>query len=164
VIAVTAKAYLLGYIASIVLANVATSKLGLVTVVGLTVTAGTFLAGAALVLRDGVQNASGKRIVMFAIAVGALVSAATSSPALAVASGLAFLVSEFVDFAVYTPLRERSLSAAVIASSVAAAPVDTVLFLHLAGFGVTAQAVAGQFVIKTAIAGATALGLSWRST
>jgi uncharacterized PurR-regulated membrane protein YhhQ (DUF165 family) len=47
-------------------------------------------------------------------------------------------------------------------SSVVAAPVDTVLFLYLAGFAVTWQAVLGQFVVKTAMALVTAgLLLAW---
>jgi uncharacterized PurR-regulated membrane protein YhhQ (DUF165 family) len=47
-------------------------------------------------------------------------------------------------------------------SSVVSAPVDTVLFLHIAGFGVTWQAVLGQFLVKTAMALAAAAWLTWR--
>ena len=142
------------YIASIVAANWATSTFGLVPIgFGLLVTAGTFAAGAALILRDWVQQESGRRwVVLAAIVAGALISAWTSAPAIAFASGIAFLVSELVDWGVFTPLRGRSLAVAVVASSVVSAPVDTVLFLQLAGFGVTWQAVAGQWIVKTAMA------------
>lgn len=143
---------LTAYIAVIVGANWMTSQFGLVSVVGLTVTAGTFAAGLALVFRDGVQVTLGRWVVLAAIAAGAILSSITSSPALAVASGIAFAASELVDFAVFTPLLKRSLPLAVITSSVVSAPVDTVLFLHLAGFDVTWSAIAGQFVVKTAIA------------
>jgi hypothetical protein len=37
---------------------------------------------------------------------------------------------------------------AVLVSNVVAAPIDTVLFLALAGFGVTVAAVVGQFLAK----------------
>lgn len=150
------------YIGSIVLANTMTSTLGLVPIgFGFIVTAGTYAAGAALVLRDGVQRTATRAVLLAAIVVGSVVSAYTSSPALAVASGIAFLASELVDTAVFTPLRHR-LPLAVVASSLASAPVDTVLFLHLAGFPVTWQAIAGQLVVKTAIALLVAALLEWR--
>lgn len=156
-------AFLVAYIASIAVANWMTATFGLVPIgFGLAVTAGTFAAGAALVLRDGVQTALGKAWVLGAIVAGAALSFALSTPAIAVASGVAFLVSEFVDFAVFTPMRGRSLSGAVLLSSIVSAPVDTVLFLSIAGFGVTWQAVLGQFIVKTALALAAALWLTWR--
>ena len=156
--------FLGSYIAAIVAANAMTNALGLVSVLGLTVTAGTFVAGAALIIRDGVQNVGGKTFVFIAVGVGAILSAATSNPHLALASGLAFAASEIVDFAVYSPLRKRNMPLAILSSSIVAAPIDTVLFLHLAGFGLTGAAIVGQFVIKTALAAAVAGGLAWRFT
>lgn len=144
---------LAAYIGSIVAANWLTATFGLVPIgFGLLVTAGTFAAGLALIARDWVQTTSGPAVVIGAIVVGAGVSYFTSSPALALASGVAFLVAELVDMGVFTPLRRRTLAGAVVASSVVAAPVDTVLFLWLAGFPVTWQAVLGQFLVKTALA------------
>ena len=154
---------LAAYIASIVVANGMTARFGLVPIgFGLMVTAGTFAAGFALVARDGVQMEGGRRVVLAAIFAGAILSALTSNAALAFASGIAFLVSELVDLGVFTPLRGRSLPLAVLLSSVVSAPVDTVLFLRLAGFPVTWQAVAGQFIVKTAIAGIVAAWLTQR--
>jgi len=151
------------YVGAIVLANWMTATLGLVPIgLSLAVTAGTFAAGFALIARDWVQVTSGRRVVLVAILVGALVSAFTSNSAIALASGVAFLVSELVDMGVFTPLRKRSLPAAVLLSSIVSAPVDTVLFLALAGFGVTWQAVLGQFIVKTVIALVVASWLSWR--
>jgi len=155
--------WLLAFIGSIVVANYATSVFGLVPIgFGLAVTAGTFAAGAALILRDGLQVAAGRKWAVAAVVVGALLSYLLAEPFIAIASGIAFLVSELVDFAVFTPLRERSLPRAVLVSSVVSAPVDTVLFLHIAGFGVTWQAVLGQFIVKTAMALAAAGYLVWR--
>jgi len=152
------------YIAVIVAANWATATFGLIPIgFGLAVTAGTFFAGLAIIIRDGVQMHTGRVWMLVAIIVGALVSAATATPAIALASGMAFVVSELVDWAVFTPLRPRSLPTAVLASSVVSAPVDTVLFLYLAGFGVTWQAVLGQFLVKTGMALVVALVLAQRS-
>jgi uncharacterized PurR-regulated membrane protein YhhQ (DUF165 family) len=159
----TAWAAVAAYIATIIAANWMTATFGLVPIgFGLAVTAGTFAAGAALIARDWVQVSAGRLVSIVAIVVGAAVSAWTSTPAIAVASGVAFLVSELVDFAVFTPLRGRSLPLAVVVSSIVSAPVDTVLFLYLAGFGVTWQAVLGQFIVKTLMALVAAAVIAWR--
>jgi uncharacterized PurR-regulated membrane protein YhhQ (DUF165 family) len=94
--------------------------------------------GIALTLRDLTQRLLGARWTVAAILVGALLSAFVS-PGLAMASGVTFLVSEFLDFGVYTPLQDRQLTAAVIASNVVGAVADSVLFLALA-FGWSAVA------------------------
>ena len=152
------------YLGSIVAANWATATFGLVPIgLGLAVTAGTFAAGAALILRDGVQMHGGRWSVALVIVVGAMLSWLVADPFIAAASGIAFLCSELVDWAVFTPLRGRSLPGAVLASSVVSAPVDTALFLAIAGFGVTWQAVAGQFIVKTSMAAIAAVVIAWRS-
>ena len=53
-------------------------------------------------------------------------------PALVVASAAAFLVSETVDLAVYTPLQRRNLVLAVLLSGLAGLVVDSVAFLWIA--------------------------------
>jgi uncharacterized PurR-regulated membrane protein YhhQ (DUF165 family) len=68
---VLALAALAGYVGSIVAANVLTSRYGLVPVwPGLLTTAGTYAAGAALLLRDVVQETAGRRAVLAAVAIG----------------------------------------------------------------------------------------------
>jgi hypothetical protein len=153
-----------GYIGSIVAANWATAAFGLVPIgFGLMVTAGTFAAGAAMILRDGIQQTSPRWAVPVAILVGAALSYVLAGPALAFASGVAFLVSELADWAVYSPVRGRSVPLAVLASSVVAAPIDTAGFLWLAEFPVTWPAIIGQFLVKTGMAGLVALWLARRS-
>jgi uncharacterized PurR-regulated membrane protein YhhQ (DUF165 family) len=65
---------------------------------------------------------------------------------IAVASAIAFLFSETADMAVYTPLEEESFVAAVAASNVVGALVDSALFLWLA-FG-SLSLIEGQVVGK----------------
>ena len=146
---------LTAYITAIVAANWLTTRYGFVSVgPGLATTAGTFAAGAALLLRDVVQDTAGRAWVLAGIGIGAALTWATS-PALAVASATAFLIAECADMAVYTPLRDRGWARAVLASNTVGAIVDTLLFLTLAGFPVTAATVGGQLVGK--LAWATAL-------
>lgn len=133
---------LVGYIATVWLANYFVTHVGtqafpggphLIPVgFGLRGPSGVLWVGAALVLRDVVQHHLGRWPVVGAIVVGAGL-AYFVAPSLAVASAAAFLVSEALDFAVYTPLAERGrLFAAVGASNVLGAVVDTFLFLWLA--------------------------------
>lgn len=138
----------------IVAANWMTSTFGLVEVgFGLMATAGTWCAGLVLLARDAVQDLSGRAVVAALVAVGAAGSAVLAGPQLALASGVAFAVSELADLVVYTPLRRKSWSRAAFASGLAGSLVDTVLFLAIAGFPIWA-ALPGQMFAKTAVTAA----------
>ena len=99
---------------------------------GLMAPSGVLMIGVALVLRDLVQNELGPLWTIGAIVVGAALSAWIAPPALVIASGTAFLLSELADMAVYTPLRARRLGLAVLASGIAGAVMDSAVFLWLA--------------------------------
>lgn len=142
-------ASLLAYVGSIVTANWLTAHYGFVPVgFGLAATAGTYAAGVAFIARDAVQDTAGRLVALGAIAIGAALSWWVSTPALALASGVAFALSEVADMAVYTPLRRRGYIRAAAASNLLGSVVDTVLFLWLAGFGLAWATVAGQLVGK----------------
>ncbi len=113
---------------------------------GVLAPSGVLAAGAALVLRDVVQRCLGVAWGIGAIVLGTALSVLVAPPALVLASGAAFLLSEFADFAVYTPLQRRGLVLAVLASSVAGLVVDSLVFLLLA-FG-SLEFLAGQVVGK----------------
>jgi queuosine precursor transporter len=113
---------------------------------GLMAPSGVLMIGAALVLRDLVQRLAGVTVSLACIAAGAALSIFVAPPALALASGAAFLFSELVDFAVYTPVAKRSFPLALLLSCSAGALADSALFLWLA-FGSLAF-IGGQFVGK----------------
>jgi queuosine precursor transporter len=113
---------------------------------GLEAPSGVLLIGAALVLRDAVQQLLGVRWALAAIATGVIVSTLVAPPALVVASAAAFGIAELLDLGVYTPLRWRNLSLAVLASGVVGAAADSAIFLWLA-FG-SLDFIAGQVVGK----------------
>lgn len=149
----TAAAATLALLAAILAANVLTARAGFVPVgFGLQATAGTFLAGAFLALRDVVHDTGGVRLVLVVVAAGAILSAVLATPALAAASAVAFLLAELADLIVYAPLRARSRlgdrrwTAAVVASNAVGAVVDSVVFLLIA-FG-TVAGTGGQLVGK----------------
>lgn len=154
---------LIGFLLCILAANWAVVEYGLVPVgFGLLATAGTYFAGLTFVLRDALQDAGGRTIVLLAIIVGAALSfilaAAIVEPGdlppgvtpfrIALASGLAFLLAELADYAVYTPLRDGGYVRAALASNAVGALVDTLLFLWISGFGLAQGLILGQMVGK----------------
>ena len=146
---------LIGYIGTIVLANWALQTFGVVPIgFGLYAPAGVLFAGLAFTCRDLVQEQLGRQWTLIAIGLGAGLSWLIS-PAFAIASGLAFLVSELCDMAVYTPLRERHWLGAVALSNTVGLVIDSVLFLWLA-FG-SLEFLAGQVVGKLEVTAATIL-------
>jgi uncharacterized PurR-regulated membrane protein YhhQ (DUF165 family) len=148
-------AALVAYAATVPAANWALAHLGTPTPngphviavgFGLVAPSGVLFAGLAFWFRDIVQDTLGKRWSVAAILIGAVLSLVIS-PALAVASAEAFLLSELADFAVYTPLRERGrVYAAVLLSNTVGVVIDSAAFLWLA-FG-SLDYIEGQIVGK----------------
>lgn len=134
------------YVLTILAANWAIVTFGLVPVgFGLLAPAGVYAAGLAFTFRDLTQEALGRGWTVAAIVAGAILSALVS-PQFALASGIAFATSELLDFAVYTPLRQRHWLWAVGLSNTVGLVADSVLFLALA-FG-NLEFLAGQIVGK----------------
>lgn len=131
--------YLIGFISTIFLANYLIGNVGYfcdpVCVIpvwpGVYAPSGVLAIGLGFTLRDLVQRSWGIKWTAGAIITGALLSAYLS-PALALASGIAFLLSETLDLMVYTPLQKRNLVGAVIASNGVGLVADSVVFLLLA--------------------------------
>lgn len=120
------------FIGTIVVANWAVERYGVVPVgFGLMAPAAVYFVGLAFTLRDLVHDQLGRLGVLAAIAIGGAVSALVS-PAFAVASAVAFLLSELADFAIYSPLRDRHWLGAVALSNVVGLVLDSVVFLWLA--------------------------------
>lgn len=153
------------YLGSIVLANWLVIRYGFVPVgFGLMAPAGTFLAGIAFVARDAVQDTIGRTGALAVLIAGAILSWFIASPALALASAVAFGLSELVDMIIYTPLRKRGYLRAAMASNVIGSIVDSVTFLWLAGFALSVVAVGGQWIGKLWITIVTlVLVLAWRA-
>lgn len=141
-----AAAAFAAFVSTVFAANYLVQHYGIVSVgFGLKAPAAVYAAGVAFVLRDVLHELGGRVAVAVAIIVGAALSWLVA-PGFAVASGVAFLASEFADFAVYTPLRRRRLLAAMVASNVVGTVIDSVLFLSIA-FG-SLEFLPGQIVGK----------------
>lgn len=165
-------AFFLAYLATIPVANWMIGNIGTTCVpngpclvpvgFGLMAPSGVVMIGAALVLRDLVQEKIGLGWAFTAIICGVVVSAMLSPPALVLASAAAFAISELADLAVYTPLRRKNLSFALLASGMVGAIIDSMAFLWLA-FG-SFDYMAGQVVGKLCLSVLAALILYVRSS
>ena len=128
---------------------------------GLHAPSGVLVIGLALVLRDLIHERGGAKLSVWAILVGALLTLLFAPASLVVASVAAFVLSELADLAVYSPLRRRNLGAAVVASGLVGAVVDSAVFLWLA-FG-SMDFIAGQVLGKFWISAAAVAALHLRA-
>ena len=137
-----------GFVGTVFGANWAIKEYGLVGVgFDLMAPAGVFFAGLAFTFRDLLHKVAGRWAVLGAIATGAAASLYVEpSGQLALASGVAFTVSEMADLAVYEPLSKKSWLGSVFASNSVGLVIDSALFLWLA-FG-SLEFIQGQIVGK----------------
>ena len=88
----------------------------------------TIVTGLVFVFRDFVQRRMGQKVlVVMALAIAW--SFYYAWPVIALASGIAFAISETADWALYTFTKYR-LSTRILLSSAVAAPIDTTIFLY----------------------------------
>lgn len=112
----------------------------------------SLLVGGVLALRDLAQRHWGHRVLLLML-IGAGLSWRLGAAAIAVASASAFLVSESVDWLVYSATH-RPFAERVWRSVLASAPIDTAVFLHLAhlwswplfAIGVASKVMAGALI------------------
>ncbi len=90
--------------------------------------------GLILVVRDFAQREIGQYIFI-PLLIGVAISFAMAPAEIAAASGIAFLVSELVDWALYT-FTKKPLSTRVMVSSLASAPVDSIIYLSGANMAI----------------------------
>jgi hypothetical protein len=88
----------------------------------------TMVTGMVFVIRDFVQREMGHRVLIL-MAIAVAWSFFYAWPVIALASGIAFAISEGVDWLLFTFTRYR-LSTRILLSSALAAPVDTTVFLY----------------------------------
>jgi uncharacterized PurR-regulated membrane protein YhhQ (DUF165 family) len=128
-----------GYLGLVVLANWLASRYPVSVGFGRVAPAGVFCIGGVLVLRDWLQQLRGLLWTMLLVYAAGLASwgigdaaAWTRLEKIAVASVIAFTVSETLEAIVFTPLRKRSLTLGVGVSATPGNALDSWLFLQLA--------------------------------
>lgn len=142
------------FVGLVILANWLASRYVVSVGFGRVAPAGVFCIGGVLVLRDWLQQLRGLAWTMPLVYAAGLASWGIGDAAgwtglqkIAVASVVAFTVSETVEAVVFTPLRRRSLTLGVGLSATVGNALDSYLFLALA-FGSQAFFL-GQFIGKS---------------
>lgn len=143
------------YLAFIVICNWMMVNLPMVKIAGGDIPIVMFIVGFVFVLRDLSQRAIGHNVLLLMV-VAVFLSYILSSPAVAIASAVAFAVSELVDWAVYT-YTKKPLSDRILYSSAISCPLDTFIFLFMldivspAGFIIISMLKFGSAVITFSI-------------
>ena len=119
------------YIGLIVVVNYGFSIVPLVPFLGEMWPPMSLAVGLIFVVRDFAQREIGHQIIV-AMLVGGILSYFMADPFVAVASVVAFLISEVVDWAVYT-FTNRPLSQRIVYSRLLATPIDSTVFLAMIG-------------------------------
>ncbi|MEP1206121.1 MAG: hypothetical protein ABJM29_16200 [Rhizobiaceae bacterium] len=117
------------YIGTVVLINWLFLIIPMVPMFGTMIPPVMLVVGFVFVFRDFAQREIGHWVIVAMLVAGAF-SYWTSAPYVAFASLTAFLISEAVDWAVYT-LTKKPLSQRILYSSAVAVPIDTIVFLQL---------------------------------
>jgi len=124
--------FTIAYIVSIVAVNIGFVYIPPVPLLGEMFPPMSLIVGLIFIARDFAQREIGHK-VLGAMAVGAILSYLMADPFVAIASVIAFAISEMVDWGVYTytkrPLRDR-----ILLSSALGTPVDSAIFLLILGF------------------------------
>lgn len=128
---ITNLKYTLAYVASILAVNIGFMVVPMVPIGSEMWAPMSLLVGAIFVLRDFAQREVGHG-VLIAMLIGAVLSYWLASPFVAVASVVAFMISETADWIVYSvtkrPLRQR-----IVLSSLIGTPLDSAVFLLMIG-------------------------------
>lgn len=146
------------YILTIVVVNLGFAKLPFIQTPFGILPVMAFVVGVIFILRDFAQRAMGHYKVIPLMLVGAIITWFTVSKEIAIASVLAFLISEFVDWLVYT-YTNRSFEDRVLLSSSMATPLDSFVFLYMIG----AATVGSVFIMTLSkMVAAVAIWYTWR--
>lgn len=123
--------FTLFYILSIVLINIGFVYVPLMPFFDTMYPPMSIAVGLIFVLRDYAQREIGHKIII-AMGIGAFLSYIMADPYVAIASLIAFAVSETIDWSIFT-FTKKPLHKRILISSLISTPVDSALFLYIIG-------------------------------
>jgi queuosine precursor transporter len=147
-----------GYILSIILGNMAVVYFGLINLFGLTFPAGALFIGLTFSMRDLVQREWNHMVWVFII-ISTFITAIlglllpntlpVSAEIVALASASAFIISEGIDWLVYTILKKNIIWRISI-SNIFSTPIDSMIFVGIifGNYNLLSPPVYGQTIIK----------------
>jgi len=125
--------YSIYYLAAIVIANIGFTYIPMIPLPGGEMFAPmSLLVGFVFVLRDLAQKKIGDRVIL-AMVLGIALSYILADPFVAYASAVAFTISEFTDWFIYS-ITKRPLKDRILLSSAVSTPMDSAVFMLMLGF------------------------------
>ena len=119
------------YITTVVAINMAFAYIPPVVLFDGTIfTVGSVIAGLVFIARDFAQREVGHKVVLLLMAAAGLLSYLLADPFVAIASIVAFAISEISDYIVYSKYK-GDFNKRVIVSSLVSVPIDTAVFLAI---------------------------------
>ena len=143
--------YAVIYIATVVFINLAFAYIPpIVLFDGTIFTVGSVIAGLVFIARDFAQREVGHKVVLLLMAAAGLLSYLLADPFVAIASIVAFAISEISDYIVYSKYK-GDFNKRVIVSSLVSVPIDTAVFLaiisHLSALSFAVMCVSKLLVV-----------------
>jgi len=135
----------LAYILSVLLANIFVDLFGIVEFLGLTFPAGVIFVGLTFSIRDFAQRHWGVWKIWIFIGIATIITMFMNWQ-IAIASVSAFLISEFIDWMIFT-ITKKDFIYRIWISNTFSTPIDSVVFVVLT-FGWNWNAICGQALIK----------------
>lgn len=133
------------YVFSIVAANLLISLFGVFCLYNICVPAGALMVGATFTLRDRTQQEVGKYSCWYWMLLAAAITSIFSGE-VALASTIAFLLSESADWVVFTYSKYSPRKRSIL-SNIIGIPVDSFVFVPLI-FGWDYKIILGQIIVK----------------
>jgi uncharacterized PurR-regulated membrane protein YhhQ (DUF165 family) len=143
--------YAVIYIATVVFINLAFAYIPpIVLFDGTIFTVGSVIAGLVFVTRDFAQREVGHKAVLALMLVAGVLSYLLADPFVALASIIAFAISEISDYIVYSKYKGE-FNKRVVVSSLVSVPIDTAVFLaiisHLSALSFAVMCVSKLLVV-----------------
>lgn len=137
--------WVLAYLTSIIISNILVIKFGIIHIFYLTFPAGVIFVGLTFSFRDYVQNYWGDYVCWVWMFVATIITYFFNQQ-IAIASLLAFIVSESIDWFGFKVLK-MPLYKRIYISNFFSCPIDSLIFISIA-FGWIWPAILGQTIIK----------------
>jgi uncharacterized PurR-regulated membrane protein YhhQ (DUF165 family) len=133
------------YLMSIICANLLVSYYGIISFAGFVFPAGALMIGFCFTFRDIVQKYYGKYLCWLWMLLATIITIFFSKD-IAIASGLAFMIAETMDWVIFTFV-STSFRKRIILSNVVSLPLDSLIFVPMV-FGWLWEPIIGQAIVK----------------
>ena len=137
------------YLLSILIGNILVIELGIVNWCYLQFPAGTVFVGLTFSFRDLAQQYWGNRQIWIFMLIATGITFVMNQD-VAIASVVPFIISESIDWGIFTKFKNKTILWRVMISNLISTPIDSTLFIVMAFGSLIWPAIVGQAIVKYA--------------